>query len=269
MMRTLLLMIAGCLSAESASGGEINDKPLPPAKSKSTKGYQLEFKLVEVREKTDVNALAINVHPHPFFKKSGDRRHQFTSLDCKKCHVIKGRETSNEFFWKTFVNRNSAFKTWVNNTDGVKVLASPIFLIVPNRIATVNAKSPRKIQYLKQIKTGVFTLEEEKVTTGVTIKAAVQDAGKGKFRLKPLSVSVTAIKGREPIEGVKLDVGKPIVTTTSIQTSLAGKLGKASVISIDSPRGGRVLISVKVIDVKNSKTPIRARGAKSSPARRE
>lgn len=268
-MRTLLLLTAGCLLAESTYGGEIVDKPLPVAKSKSAKGYQLEFKLVEVREKTDVNALAINVHPHPFLKKRGNSPHQFTQLDCRNCHVVKGRETSNQFFLRTFLHQPGMLKTWVKNTSGVKVLASPIFLIVPNRTATVNAKSPRKIQYLKQIKTGVFTLEEEKVTTGVTIKAAVQNAGKGKFRLKPLSVSVTAIKGREPIEGVKLDVGKPIVTTTSIQTTLAGKLGKASVISIDSPRGGRVLISVKVIDVKDSKVPIRSKGTSSSQSRKK
>ena len=62
---------------------------------------------------------------------------------------------------------------------------------------------------------------------------------------------------------------KPIVTTTSIQTTLAGKLGKSSVISIDSPRGGRVLISVKVIDVKDSKIPFRTKGVKTSPARKK
>lgn len=248
-----------------------------PGDTKHRKQYTIELKLVEVQEDTEVSALAIKVHsvrnpidalvrkrlrnlsgnePATQLERELMRRltldltgHSFSSLDCIRCHSAPRQGDSLHYFWKTFLDRPDALKTWVGNSKGVKVLAAPTLVVVSDHVATFNVKSPRKLQYFRQLKNGAYALEEEEVTTGITIKVAVQEAGKQKIRLKPLSVSVTAVKGRESLDGVSLDVGKPILTTTSISTSVVGKLGKSSVISIDSPRGGRVLISVKVTPV--------------------
>lgn len=244
--------------------GTVQAAPRPPAKATagSVEGttFRIALKLVEVQEDADVNALAIHVHP---FQKSlrphqGDRYHTFTSLSCVQCHALQG-PGSKEFFWKTFLIRRDLLKTWVGNTRDVKILAEPVLRVTPGRVAAVKAKSPRKVQYFQRTKNGLFVLKEERVETGISITATVQDAANGSVRLKPLSVSVTAIKGREPIEGVSLPVGKPVLTTTSISTSLLSKLGKSSVISIDSPRGGRVMISVRVsrITRKSGKMSLR------------
>lgn len=226
------------------------------------KQYRLDFKIVEVQEETDGNALAIKVHPHPFkrWKGKGQQEHRFTSLSCLNCHSVPGKGDSNEFFLKSFHGNSAWLDTWVKNTKGVKILASPTLVVTAGRTASMAVGSPRKAQYFQRLKNGNFTLKEEMVETGITVKTTVQPAADGNVRLKRLTVSVAAIKGREKIPGVTLSVGKPIMTTTSISTSILSKLGKSSVISIDSPRGGRVLISVKVTVVVPGKTRVDPRG---------
>lgn len=253
-------LVAAIVLGLSFQNGRAGDKALPPAKTEGpSDGYRVEFKLVEVEEDTDVNALAIQVHPYQSalnwltrgHDDIGHGFHPFTNLQCAHCHMLEGHRTSKEFFLKSLLDRRDALRTWVRSTKGVKVLASPVLAVKPDHLGTVNVKSPQKLQYFRPLKKGVFALEAEDVTTGITIQSAVQDAGEGKIRLKPLSVSVTAVKGRESLEGVELPVGKPILTTTSINTSVVSDPGKSSVISIDSPRGGRVLISVKVTRAGN------------------
>ena len=266
MNRILFIALGIAVVAGDARADKQRTLPAPPVRVRDgetivlgsvkrlivAKQYQIDLKLVEVKEDTDVNALAIKVHPHPFKAWDG-RGHQFTRLDCAKCHSSQGQANSNDFFWKTFLDQRHYLKTWAGNSKGVKVLASPTLVTTAGRAANFSAKSPRKVQYFQRLKPdrfeasdGRFVLKDEKVETGISVKATVQPADDGHVRLKPLTVSVTAIKGREPIPGVTLPVGKPVLTTTSISTSVLAKLGKSSVISIDSPRGGRVLISVRV-----------------------
>lgn len=263
------VLLAGLFAAQAAGVEPPAGKPKPPPPrinpidrfvlqklrkqglAPATPEFKLEFKLVEVQEQTGADQLAITVHPFVKWRKQGDP-HGFTSLHCVKCHTAAGTGNSSEFFWKTFLARPHDLRTWVGNSKGVKVLAMPTISVIKGQTASLEAKSPRKLQFFRQLKPGVFSLEQEEVTTGLSIKAVVQTADDGSVRLKPLTVSVTAVKGREPIKGVTLPVGKPILTTTSISTSVLSKLGTASVISIDSPRGGRVLISVKVTQPNQS-----------------
>jgi hypothetical protein len=98
----------------------------------------------------------------------------------------------------------------------------------------------------------LFQLQKEMVKTGVSISYTVHDGDEGTARLDPLSISVTAIKDREKLKGVNLAIGKPIVTTASLETSLIAELGQSSIVSIESPRGGRVLIALNVRRIDKS-----------------
>lgn len=55
--------------------------------------------------------------------------------------------------------------------------------------------------------------------------------------------SSSALDGREPVEGLDLDVGKPIVATRSLKTTATMKLGATREIAIPSgPKTQAVLL---------------------------
>lgn len=221
------------------------------ARERPQKRYFIALKLVELREEANVDALAIRVHPFQDMKKPHKalprgKYHTFTKMNCAACHSVKGKSGWNRLLWDTIINDRGALQTWVGKVEGVKVLAEPQLTVAQDRVARFVAGGERKLQYLRRIKKGTYQLEEETAQIGITSKLKVQDAGNGKVRLNPLVVSVSAVVGREKLEGVALPVGKPIIKKISVDTSLVTRLGKSSVISVDSPRGGRVLISVKV-----------------------
>jgi len=223
-------------------------RAVPPKAAAGSAGmFQIDVKLVEVQEDSDATALAIKVHPHGPALKSfwNGQSHTFTNLDCVKCHSVPKGVDPKELKWKAALGRE-ILATWVRSAKGVKVLAAPRLAVTVGRKAFLSLKSPRKVEYFERQKNGLFALKHEMVETGVSIEATVHEEKDGNVRLKPLTVSVAAIKGREHVEGVSLPVGKPVLTTTSISTSMLSKLGKSSVISIDSPRSGRILISVRI-----------------------
>jgi Protein of unknown function (DUF1549) len=237
------------------------DLPGPPPRHKAAAGatmFNIELKLVDLKEDPGVASLAIRVHQRNAGSKSfwKGKGHPFTSLQCTQCHSLpRTKDMSDRFkrllteaIMKQDVDLVEAFKlqTWVQVAKGVNVLASPTLGVTKGRKAVFELKSPRKVEYFERRNDGLFTLKHEKLETGVAIATTVQEVKNGNVRLNPLSVAVTAVKGREEIEGVSLPVGKPVLTTTSISTSILSKLGKSSVITIDSPRGGRILISVRV-----------------------
>lgn len=239
----------------------------------SNRTYQIAFKIVELREDTDINALAI--HVHPFQKKkvslkaiTGGRYHTFTKMNCSACHSVQGQAELNQLFWNSFLNHRGALQTWVRKSQGVKVLAEPQLVTTQDRITTFVAGGERKLQYFRRLKKGIYSLEEDSVQIGISSKFKVQEAGNGTVRLNPLAVSVSAIIGREKLTGADLPAGKPIVKKVSVDTSLVTKLGKSSVISIDSPNRGRVLIFIKVSLVQPGQLRIEKRGAVDSKSKR-
>ena len=52
--------------------------------------------------------------------------------------------------------------------------------------------------------------------------------------LSPLEIEITALDGREPVAGLDLDVGKPIISTRSLKTTAKMKLGATRLIAIPS-----------------------------------
>ena len=244
-----VFLFCGSQSAGSDSSNLQDQPALPPTPESSKGGYRLDFTLVEVEEDTDVTELAIRFFHGEIQRTHPEVGHNFTKLKCVQCHDVgQSDDPKPDFLWKTILDNRGALKTWVSDSENVSVLARPSLIVETGRTAFVDATSEESFDYLERREDGLFELKEKIVKTGISLRATVQTTDKEhQVRLNPVSVSVTAIKEREKIEGVKLPpVGRPILTTTSIETSLVAKLAESQIISIDSPRGGRVLIAVKV-----------------------
>ena len=91
--------------------------------------------------------------------------------------------------------------------------------------------------YLEPLGDGKYqaksTVAEE---LGMKVTLAVQpvEGDDTCVELSPLEIQITALDGREPVEGLDLDVGKPIISTRSLKTTAKMKLGATRMIAIPS-----------------------------------
>ena len=105
----------------------------------------------------------------------------------------------------------------------------------------VNCEPPQ-IAYLVRTGNKTFELREAvaQPTLGVTISLTAQsDADHpGQIEISPLKISTTTFDGREPVPGVDLDVGKPIISTRRLETSIrVTDGGETSGIVLPGPSG--------------------------------
>ncbi len=221
--------------------------------------YQIHARFVEVEEDMEVSDLMIRLH-HPWgtgartFSPDG---HSFTKIRCSQCHEIQGQRFSPELLHDSLssydtlgdaLSKGSAalLRTWPKDSEKVKILAAPRISLHEGTTGNITTHSRQNLEFFEPTEDGMFRLKRQEFETGISLEAGVQTAGEGRVRLEPLSVSVSAITGREPLPGTKLDVGRPIVATKSLKTSITEKLGDTTILAIDSPRGRRVLIALSV-----------------------
>jgi len=107
--------------------------------------------------------------------------------------------------------------------------------------------------YLEPLGAGKFELQHTPPhQLGMEFSLTVQPvAGDERFvDVSPLEVDLSMLDGREPVEGLDLDVGRPIVATRSLSTTARLKLGATRLIALPSgPHMQAVLLlRVKRID---------------------
>ncbi len=93
------------------------------------------------------------------------------------------------------------------------------------------------LPYLEPLGDGKYQAKSTVVQElGMKVIVAVQPIeGDDAFvELSPLEIQITALDGREPLEGLNLDVGKPIISTRSLKTTAKMKLGATRMIAMPS-----------------------------------
>jgi hypothetical protein len=90
-----------------------------------------------------------------------------------------------------------------------------------------------------------------------------------KIEIRPLNVSITTLDGRQPIEGLALDFGKPIISTRSLQSSsLMLVQGEPAAVVLPGPPGRHALMFITARIVPAS-LPVQPGEAFSDPVARE
>jgi hypothetical protein len=114
---------------------------------------------------------------------------------------------------------------------GATVLSAPRINLPPGSQA--NVISQARIQYFTPGEDGCYQLQEPEpgepgVIPGVSLELQLQELPDGPGRRVRLSYTarVTVLTGREPLPGVILDVGPPILHTQAAQTTLEVLCGR-------------------------------------------
>ncbi len=108
-----------------------------------------------------------------------------------------------------------------------------------------------QIAYL--VRTGKKTFELREAAAqpalGLMIKLTAQVAAEdsGRIEISPLAISTTTFDGREPIPGIDLDVGKPILSTRKLETSITvTDAAETSGIVLPGPSGRQAILFLRV-----------------------
>jgi hypothetical protein len=153
----------------------------------------------------------------------------------------------------------SSDKLWraVDDHPSVYTLAQPKLAVLANQQAVISLVSPRELPYLVRENADTFKLmRTEPKELGVEIKLTLSPV-KGEadqIEIAPLEFSVTTLDRREKIDGLDLDVGKPVVSTRKLQTSATMKLGKVYETIIPSPPQKVALLLMRVERIEQFKT---------------
>lgn len=93
-----------------------------------------------------------------------------------------------------------------------------------------------QIAYLDRREDGSLVVKHLEEAEGLDVEVTVGEVTKSAVELKSLSVKLTRVVGREPIEGVPFDVGRPILKTLAV--TLAFRLSPETVVIMALPRKG-------------------------------
>jgi hypothetical protein len=168
------------------------------------------------------------------------------------------------------------------NADALDVLGAPTITADSGRASSIEVStSPVQIPYFVRTGQKTFELKESAADAqlGIRIQLTVRPvAGQDdKLSVSPIKISMTTLDGREPIAGVDLDIGKPIVSTRTLETSMTVVNGaEPSGIVLPAPAGRQPVLFVSVQRVRqprpgeilphpNAMVPIQTKSLKAMP----
>jgi hypothetical protein len=142
------------------------------------------------------------------------------------------------------------------NADSLDVLSAPRITTELGQASSIEISTgPVNLPYFVRTGAKTFELKESvaEARLGIRIQLTVRPvAGQDdKLSVSPIKISMTTLDGREPIEGVDLDIGKPIVSTRTLETSMTVVNGaEPSGIVLPAPAGRQPVLFVSVQRVR-------------------
>jgi hypothetical protein len=148
------------------------------------------------------------------------------------------------------------FELLKESADSLDVLSAPTIRTVVGQTSSIQVSSGHvPLPYFVRTGEKTFELKENAVDTqlGIRIQLAVQRVAgyDDTLSLSPIKISMTTLDGREPVAGVDLDIGKPIVSTRTLETSMTVVNGaEPSGIVLPAPAGRQPVLFLGVQRVR-------------------
>lgn len=141
----------------------------------------------------------------------------------------------------------------VQNNPAVSVLAAPKLAVIAGQSGVIQLQSAQVFTYLEPLGEGKFQAKHTAPTElGMKFVLGVQPVigDTQAVEVSPLEIELSVLDGREPVEGLDLDVGKPIIATRSLKTTAQMKLGDKRIIPIPSgpTKHAALLLRINRID---------------------
>lgn len=139
----------------------------------------------------------------------------------------------------------------------IDVLSRPTVRTVPGQPAHIQiGTAPSPISYLVRTGQKTFELREAaaEANLGITIQLTPHLAGDSdEIEISPLKITTTTLDGREPVAGLDLEVGKPIVSTRTLETALTLPEGATAVaVAAPGPPGRQAVLFLSARRASNA-----------------
>ncbi len=135
-------------------------------------------------------------------------------------------------------SRGESDDIWVTVSQDphLKTILAPRMLVPAKRSATVEVRNPQTFSYLEPLGNDNFRLrrtEKEKLGMRFTVKVQPVE-GEADCVDSSFDFETTTLDGREPVKGLDLDVGKPIIASRNLRSTARVDLGTTRLIPIPS-----------------------------------
>jgi hypothetical protein len=139
------------------------------------------------------------------------------------------------------------------------VLTAPQITMIPRQTATIEISAAKSFTYLESADEGRYVAkrsEPMKLGMKITIKAEPSSDDESVVLCR-LECETSTLVGREPVKGLDLDVGKPIVATWSLKTTTAAKFGTPSLVFLPSGPNRPCLLTLTVSKLEAGKEDLK------------
>ena len=124
----------------------------------------------------------------------------------------------------------------------IRLICAPNILVRSGEAADYHIVSKQEIEYFEQREDGLFELKKLQEPTWLEIEMQVESEGQNKIRFSELTFSLRSVEEREPIPGVTLPVGRPILQTREYKVNIRVTSGKDYGFLLHPGHGQGVLI---------------------------
>lgn len=243
MNRTIFAAVCLLISA-SAAGQEIAAPPAPLAKGEAIQGgFVIEFKIVQGRRLLDNRHIPRSVMIAGFGASLRDEK---AESDANQDADSTSKEASPDLDESARM-----LDLWNLDEDcpDVTTLAAPTLGTIENRPAFFWVHNKSSFSYLVPAGDDLFRVQKTPPhDLGVKVEFTVKTipGEPGAVELSPLKVSQTTLDGREPVAGLELDVGRPIISKRSVETTTKCVLGAPRCLPITTIPERQVLLLIRV-----------------------
>lgn len=217
-------------------------RPVPGQPTTDQQQFLLELAVYRLRGNISVKTLTIGSVPPKveFGEKAGLMEGPLVFL-APTNFIIAGMELrASENGWTWDGQKHPPYDA------KVEIIASPRVMVCSKNSFEISVGSQQPLEYFEKRPDGLFELKSLDEETGLTIKANVAEGDRDRIILRDLTIRLRSIEGREPIEGVSLDVGRPIVGLRELLTTIAVHPGRDFGILLGPKASGSLLVRAKV-----------------------
>jgi hypothetical protein len=105
-------------------------------------------------------------------------------------------------------------------------LATPKIAVWAGQPWQIRIGGTENYQYMQRIEDERFQLREIELETGLELAGRLEQGGGGAALFDPLTLTLRSIQGREPLLGVTLNIGKPVVTSDEVTHAIRMMIGR-------------------------------------------
>jgi hypothetical protein len=130
-------------------------------------------------------------------------------------------------------------------TERILLLSSPVVIARFRERFELRIGTDQPVAYFEKRPDGLFELKTTDVELGLTVTATAKDGGENRIVLEGLQIEFRSIQGREPIDGVPLDVGAPKIEAEEYTATVSLRAGKDYGLQIRTEGKGVLLIRMR------------------------